>query len=89
MKDKELQYELQVEVGELRTQVALLTRYIKVLQDKVKDLETWHNNEKYKGTEKIRGLSDFGTTTIGEKSTLGSSIKDVTKYPWRGQPESD
>lgn len=87
MAEKDNNQELHGELDQLKTQVALLTRYVKVLQDKVNVLEKWHADEKYKGVP-TRGLSDFGTP--GNKSALGASIRDITSYPVRyQQPESD
>lgn len=87
MAEKDNNQELQGELEQLRNQVALLTRYVKVLQDKVNALEKWQADEKYKGVP-TRGLSDFGTP--GNKSALGSSIQDVTRYPVNfKKPESN
>ena len=82
MKEKDYGYEIQSELEEIRKQVSLLLRYVTVLQGKVKDLEVAADNDKYKNINPSSGFSDFGGPKR-EKSQLGTSIADVTRYPYR------
>lgn len=77
--DKNDEYELE----ELRNQVALLTRYVRVLQDKVRQLEEWKSSQNK--TPRTATFSDGGPRQTvdmsSEVSYLGKSIADITKYP--------
>lgn len=72
-------------IEEIKNQVSILTRYIKVLQDKVKALEEWKFSTQPAVARKPT-FSDFGNRDISAPeggSALGKSIADMTAYPHR------
>lgn len=77
--EKNEEYELE----ELRNQVALLTRYVRVLQDKVRELEGWRMSQN--NTPRTATFSDGGPrqsiSMPVDGSPLGKSISDITRYP--------
>lgn len=68
--------QLEEDLIELRAQVALLTRYVRVLQDKVKELNAWKLESTPQST---RGFSDFGPPRTGSLGSTNKSLGDIAK----------
>lgn len=77
------------ELEELKNQVALLTRYVRVLQDKVKELTDWKSSQE-EPLPRRATFSDFPREMPAPRvdNPLGKSIADITRYPL-AQPRNE